>query len=238
MGESSRVISLFTSQRGKLKAVAKGVKKSAIKKGGALELFCHIQGVVYLKENVELGTIGSIELVESYAHLADNPSSFGFASAYCEILDKLTTIDQPVEGLFELTEEFFGQMAKHGPEASAILFWAAFIKMLTILGYQPHLFECVACGRKNEGKAAFYDAQKGGIICSKDTLEHVEYGKLSASGLAILQQSLINPLSAMAKIEPSDKNLAEIEDFIISFAVYHTGLRRDLKSFKFLAQLK
>lgn len=238
MGESSRVISLFTREHGKLKAVAKGVKKTAIKKGGALELFCHIQGMVYLKENVELGTIGSIELVDSYAHVADNPSSFGFASAFCEILDKLTTIDQPVEGLFELTEDFFRQMTAHGPESSAILFWAAFIKMLTILGYQPHLFECVVCGRKNENKAAYYDSQKGGIICSKDILEHVEYGKLSASSLAILRKSLTSPLSEIAEIEPANKNLAEIEDFIISFAVYHTGLRRDLKSFKFLAQLK
>lgn len=237
MGESSRVITLFTGEKGKLKAVAKGAKKSATQKGGALGLFDQVRCDIYLKEHSELGTIGSIDLIESYSALANNPVCYGFGSAFCEIVDRLTTIDQPIEGLYELTENFFKQLTIH-PQSSAVLFWAAFIKTLSILGYRPNLHECVVCGRKNDGRAAFYDSQKGGIICSKDVLEHVQYGKLTASSLEILQKSLSQPLAEIAEIGCSEKNLGEIEQFVISFADYHTGLRRNLKSFKFLAQLK
>ena len=122
--------------------------------------------------------------------------------------------------------------------SAATLFWAAFMKTLAILGYQPRLFECVVCGRPNEGKAAFYDSQKGGIICSKDLLDHVQYGKLSKNGLRILQSFLEKPLGEITEIDCSSEILGEIEQFILSFADYHTGLRRSLKSFKFLSQLK
>ncbi|MCP4582500.1 MAG: DNA repair protein RecO [candidate division Zixibacteria bacterium] len=238
MGESSRVITLFTGENGKLKCVAKGARKSATKKGGALELFSLVRCNIYLKENVELGTIGSVDMIDDYSAIAADPAKFGFASAFCEILDKSTSIDQPIIELFDLTAEFFSHIMKSPGQNSAPLFWAAFIKTLAILGYQPRLYECVVCGKKNEDRAAFYDSQKGGIICSDDVLEHVQYGKLSKTSLRILQDFLSRPLSEIVNIECTQKNLGEIEQFILSFADYHSGLRRNLKSFKFLSQLK
>jgi len=238
MGESSRVITLFTRENGKLKCVAKGARKSATKKGGALELFSLVRSNIYLKENVELGTIGSVDMIDDYSAIAGDPMKFGFSSAFCEILDKCTSIDQPMAELFDLTAEFFGIIMKSSSQVSASLFWAAFIKTLAILGYQPRLHECVVCGKVNEDKAAFYDSQKGGIICSSDLQEHVQYGKLSKTSLTVLQNFLSRPLSEIANIECTQKNLGEIERFILSFADYHSGLRRNLKSFKFLSQLK
>lgn len=237
-GESSRVITLFTLEKGKLKCVAKGARKSASTKGGAIDLFSRIKCNIYLKEQAELGTIGSVDLIDNYSAIASDPTKFGFGSAFCEIVDKSTTIEQPIPELYELTGEFFNLMIKFDPIASAPLFWAALLRVLIILGYQPRLFECAVCGRKNEGKAAFYDPQKGGLVCSKDVIEHVQYGKLSKAGLIALQGFLNKPLAKIAKNDYPRKVLGEIEQFILSFADYHTGLRRNLKSFKFLSQLK
>jgi len=237
-GESSRVITLFTLEKGKLKCVAKGARKSATTKGGAIDLFSRIKCNIYLKEHAELGTIGSVDLSDNYSALASDPIKFGFGSAFCEIIDKSTTIEQPLPELYDLTGEFFKLMIKSGQSASAPLFWAALLRILIILGYQPRLFECAVCGRKNEGKAAFYDAQKGGLVCSKDVIEHVQYGKLSKAGLIALQGFLNQSLNQIVQNDYPHKVLGEIEQFILSFADYHTGLRRNLKSFKFLSQLK
>jgi DNA repair protein RecO (recombination protein O) len=238
MGETSRVISLFTEQRGKVKGVAKGVRKSASSKGGALELFSRVRCNIYLKENVELGTISSVEPLQDYSKIAANPLKFGFCSAYFEIIDKLTTIDQPIPELYQLTGDFLQAISTAESEAVSVLFWAAFLKALAIVGYEPHLFECVVCGKTNDGKAAYYDPQKGGIICAKDLVEHVQYGKLSKHALALLQSFITEPLEKLCQIEADKKLLGDIERFITGFADYHTGLRRDLKSFKFLSQIK
>jgi DNA repair protein RecO (recombination protein O) len=237
-GESSRVITLFTLEKGKLKCIAKGAKKSATTKGGAIDLFSRVKCNIYLKEEAELGTIGSVDLLDNYSTLALDPTKFGFGSAFCEIIDKSTTIEQPLPELYELTGEFFDLVIKCDQSAAASLFWASLLKVLIILGYQPRLFECVVCGRKNEGKAAFYDPQKGGLVCSKDVIEHIQYGKLSKAGLIALQGFVSQSLAKIAQNDYPRKILGEIEQFILSFADYHTGLRRNLKSFKFLSQLK
>jgi len=238
LGETSRIISLFTLEKGRLKCVAKGARKSASKKGGTLELFSRISCNIYQKENVELGMLTSADVLTDYSAIASGPLKFGYCSAFCEILDKSAIENQPVPELFKLTGEFFKYIIQADNEKTESLFWAVFIKTLTLLGYQPGLYECVVCGKENTGKAAYYDTDKGGIICSKDVLPNVSYGKLSAKGLKTLQEYLVLPFVDIIAMECSVKVLNEIEKFILSFANYHTGLHRNLKSFKFLSQLK
>ena len=100
------------------------------------------------------------------------------------------------------------------------------------------LGECVVCGKQNQGRAAYYDPDRGGIICSKDILKNVSYGKLSAAGLKALQGFLALPLEDILSVDYPKKIYSEIEQFILTFAHYHAGLHRNLKSLKFLSQLK
>lgn len=238
MGETSRIITLFTQEKGKLKFAAKGARKTAAKKGGRLELFSLVACEVYQKENVELGTLASVDLIEDYPAIASDAVKFGLCSAFCEILEKSIILNEPNEELFKLTGEILNSISESGSETLTLLFWAAFIKILTLLGYQPHLYECVICGRENKNRAAHYDPVRGGIICSKDIPSDARYSKLSAKSLIVLQGLLCKPFVEIVKIEYSKEELKEIEKFILEFADYHTGLRRNLKSFRFLSQLK
>ncbi len=237
-GESSRVITLFSEDNGKLKCMAKGVRKSASSKGGALELFSHVRCNVYLKENVELGQISSVDILDDYSKIAADPNRFGYSSAMCEIIDKMTIVNHPITELYDLMGEFLKYISCAEGCASAMIFWATFLKTLSITGYQPRLFECVTCGKQNQGKAAYYDSQKGGIICRDDLNGAVQYGKVAASSLRAMQMALTEPLSSLSDLAVTPKMLGEIEQFVMSFTDYHTGLRRNLKSFKFLSQLK
>jgi DNA repair protein RecO (recombination protein O) len=237
-GETSRIVTLFTLEYGKIRCMAKGVKKSATKKGGALELFSYLKGIIYKKENVELGTISSFDIINDYSGITVKPVKYGYCSAFCEIVDKSFNIDQPQPELFNLMGSFFKYMQKKDKQYAPSLFWSAFIKTIRLLGYEPGLYECVVCGKKNPGRAAFYSPEKGGIICSKDISADEHYGKLSAKGLRTLQYFLARPLSDITKVKCSDSVLKEITHFVFAFAEYHMGLHRGLKSFKFLSQLE
>lgn len=237
-GETSRVVTLFTLEYGKIKCMAKGVKKSATKKGGALELFSCLKGIIYKKENVELGTISSFDIINDYSGITVEPLKYGYCSAFCEIIDKSFNIDQPQPELFNLIGNFFKYMQKKDKQYASSLFWSAFIKTIRLLGYEPGLYECVVCGKKNPGRAAFYSPEKGGIICSKDISVDEHYGKLSAKGLRTLQYFLAKPLSDITKVKCSASILKEVAHFVFAFAEYHMGLHRGLKSFKFLSQLE
>ncbi len=134
MGETSRVITLFSLEKGKIKCVAKGVRKSAIQKGGALELFSHIHCNIYRKENVELGNISSVNLIDDFSAITLEPEKFGLCSAFCEILDKGTSVDQPIPELYDLTGEIFRLVSESDKKVARPIFWAAFLNSLKLLG--------------------------------------------------------------------------------------------------------
>ncbi len=237
-GETSRIVTLFTLEYGKIRCMAKGVKKSATKEGGALELFSFLKGTIYKKENVELGTISSFDIIDSHSEITVEPFKYGYCSALCEIIDKSLNIDQPQPEIFDTIGSYFKYIHKADRQYAPPLFWSAFIKVIRLLGYEPELYECVICGKKNPGRAAFYSPEKGGIICSKDVSADEHYGKISAKGLRTLQYFLAKPFSDLVDVKYSNSILKEVAHFVFTFAEYHIGLRRDLKSFKFLSQLK
>lgn len=238
MGETSRVLTLFTQENGKLKAVAKGARKAATSKGGTLELFSHVACIVYRREGAELGMISSTDVVDDFSAIAADPKKFGYASAYCEIIDKATKLDQPILGLYDLLGEFLQLIASQPANKAAALFWASFLKTLALTGYEPQLFGCAVCGKVNKGQAAFFNASMGGIVCSRDARQNAEYGKLTAETVKLLQAFASEKLTDLAAIETPQQALRRAEQFILAFDDYHTGLHRNLRSFKFLSQLK
>lgn len=236
-GETSRIITIFTSEQGKVKCMAKGVKKTSSRKGSTIQLFSLISGNLYYKEHSELGTLGTYETIEDYSQIASDIYKFGYVSAYSEIIDKSLRLGQPQPELFELTGQFLALSEKADSESIKTLFWAAFLKILQTMGYDPELNVCVNCQKQNPNHAAYYSPELGGIICSKDIPHGQMPVKISATALGTLRQFAGLPLFKLAENQYAGGIFKEIERFIFSFADYHMGLHPNLKSFKFLSQL-
>jgi DNA repair protein RecO (recombination protein O) len=236
-GETSRIITIFTSEQGKVKCMAKGVKKTSSRKGNTIQLFSLISGNLYHKEHAELGTLGSYETIEDYSAIAEDIFKFGYVSAFCEIIDKSLQLSQPQPELFEMAGEFFPLAISADSESIKTLFWAAFFKTLKTLGYDPELISCVSCQKPNQSKAAYYSPELGGIICSKDIPQGEFPAKISATALGALREFAALPLAQLTENKYTGGIYKEIERFVFSFADYHMGLHPNLKSFKFLNQL-
>jgi len=237
MTESSRVVTLFTEEFGKVKVVAKGVDRPKSKFGGTIDLFNLLEAVIYKKETSELGTLSDASVIESYPRIAADSRKFGFASAWCEILDKTSHLDHPRPATFDLTKAYFGNLSGLKSDSAGLLFWTALFKMLIIEGYAPEIEKCSNCGKADTGAAAVISLSRGGLICGKCSGGDDTLMKLSADSLGLLRKMASESLADIAGESFSSKAGKKAAEVILAFASYHLGLPRNLKSFKFLETL-
>jgi len=238
MAESSRVVTLFSKELGKVKAVAKGVGKPKSKMSGAVELFNRIEGDLYKKETSELGTLGGAAVLDEYSRLTVDPRKFGFGSAWCEVLDKTSHPEHPRPKTYALTGDLLAALVLCESESSGLVFWSGLVKLLGFEGYAPQLDKCVSCWKTDLGKSPMISLARGGAICERCPNDDEFSIRISAAGLDLLRKMENAPLSEIARLGFDRKAGKAAAEVIISFASYHLGLRRDLKSFKFLESLE
>lgn len=234
MTESSRLVTFFTKEHGKLKGVAKGAGRLKSKLAGKIELFNLIEGDFYKKEIAELGILSNAGLLEDFRNIAEDARKFGFASAWCEVIDRTSQLEEPRPETFELTLELFRAMHTARSEAAGLLFWSALFRFIAIEGYTPGLYSCISCGKEIPSNQLMISLSRGGLICA-DCIEIDEpFIRLTQPTLDLLRQMMASPLSEMADMAIDTKTGRAAAEVTLSLAAYHMNLPRNLKSFKFL----
>src|SRR5574340_225539 len=84
-GEADRIIVLLTRERGKVSAIAKGVRRARARLAGALQLFCHAE--ILLAAGRSLDAIAQAQPVDSFSHLGQDMARYAHASYCCELAD-------------------------------------------------------------------------------------------------------------------------------------------------------
>ena len=162
--EADRVIHLYTSSRGRVGAVAKGIRRTRSRFGGRLEPFFRLRLVLY-EGRGELHTVTGAETVESYPRLRDHGPSLNAAGSACEsVLRLLGEGEANVAAYNLLCREL--QLLDSEPSAAGPANLLAFrLKLLLAAGFLPELSACARCG-SGEGAARFSPAA-GGIVCGE-----------------------------------------------------------------------
>lgn len=104
-GEADRILTIYTSHHGKIRAMAKGVRKLQSRKAGSLELFNH--ATLFLIKGKNLDLVTEAQTINLFKSLRKNLIKVGIAYYLCELVDKLTPDNQPHEAVFELLKETF-----------------------------------------------------------------------------------------------------------------------------------
>ncbi|MEE9609754.1 MAG: DNA repair protein RecO [Desulfatiglandales bacterium] len=237
MAESSRVVTLFSREVGKVKAVAKGIGRPKSKMGGSIGLFNLIEGVLYKKETSNLGTLSSASLLQDFKEIVADSRKFGFGSAWCEILDKTSHAEESQPKTFTLTLDYLGTLNESIPEVCGLLFWSGVVKLLEIEGYAPRLDRCVSCRMDKVGGRLMVSLGRGGLVCAKCAESDELIIDLSEKVLALLRRMESQSLTEISQKSHDKKIGKEAAEVIMAFATYHLGLPRNLKSFKFLESL-
>ena len=129
-GEADRILTIYTNYHGKIRAIAKGVRKLQSRKAGSLEIFNHT--ILFLIKGKNLDLITEAQTIYLFKSLRKSLIKVGIAYYFCELVDKLTPDNQPNQVVFELLKE---TLHKIGLKENKILVREFEEKLLHELGF-------------------------------------------------------------------------------------------------------
>ena len=235
--ESSKVVTVYTKKYGKCAVVAKGIRRPKSPLRGRLELMTHTSIVFYKKEGRELHTLSQSDVRTPFHTLQSDLERFGYASAVCELVDRLTPMEAENRELFALTLKTLGQLEGAQPEELTILLWFFELRMLAFLGFKPELGTCVICKGVSESGPIGFSLPKGGVLCSRCAVKDDEAYALSQKSLRFLRDLQRARTVHATKHIPPQGATSEIDNLLHAFLKYHTDDLRDIKSLRVLERL-
>ncbi|MDP9071669.1 MAG: DNA repair protein RecO [Actinomycetota bacterium] len=216
LGEADRVVTLVTEAHGKVRAVAKGVRKTKSRFGGRLEPIRHVSLLLY--EGRELDVVSQAETLDHFATIRHDLDRVGRATAMLEAVDQVAQEREPSPRLYQMLVGALRALeARDSPLVVAAFFW----KLLSLEGSQPVLDACVSC-RAADALVAF-DQGEGGVLCRS-----CRRGRpISPDALAILRRILGGGLVEVLALVPSAAT-REVEHLAARSLEHH--LERRLRS--------
>jgi DNA repair protein RecO (recombination protein O) len=165
-GEADRILHLYTPDRGRVSAIAKGVRRAKSRFGGRLEPFFRLNLVLWepTRTRSELLTVTSAETLAAHPRLREDAGALDGAARACEAVARVFDDGDPHSGVYHLLANELalldGDPARAG-RANALAFR---LKLLLAAGFAPHLAACASCG-ETEHLMGFSGAA-GGVVCA------------------------------------------------------------------------
>jgi len=158
LGEADRIVVLLTEEHGKIRAVAKGVRKTGSKFGARLEPMSHVR--LLLSQGRELDIVSQAESVETLAPMLVDLDHLTAGIAVLEAADQMSLDREPAPQLYRMVVGALRTIAERGgPLVVPAFYW----KLLAADGVRPELDMCVRCGEDNQLVA--FDMEQGGALC-------------------------------------------------------------------------
>lgn len=162
-GEADRLLSLFTREMGKVKAIAKGVRKEHSRKAGHLEPFnC---STLMLAKGGTFWIISQAETVNDFQAIKSDLNRTVLA-AYClELTERFMTEDEVHPELYRLLKETLGRLSRQDTPFNVIRYFE--MRFLELVGFRPELSNCVQCRKEIRAEDQFFSFLQGGVVCPK-----------------------------------------------------------------------
>jgi DNA repair protein RecO (recombination protein O) len=216
-GEADRVLHLYTPQRGRLAAIAKGVRRPKSRFGGRLEPFFRLDLVLY-EGRSELLTVTAAETVHPSARRRGHAGALDGAARACDAVGRLFADGEPHEGVYHLLANQLALLdadPAHATRGNALAFR---LKLLLAAGFAPQLAACAACGDADH--VVGFSGAAGGVVCAACEANAFP---LAEEAHVFLVEALGRPLAAAPDASP--RALAQAERAILETLEHHAHVR-------------
>ena len=216
-GEADRILHLYTPYRGRVSAIAKGVRRARSRFGGRLEPFFRLDLVLY-EGRSELLTVTSAETVAAHPRLREDAGALDGAARACEAVARVFDEGDPHAGVYHLLANELalldGEPARAG-RSNALAFR---LKLLLAAGFAPHLASCASCGERDH--LVGFSGAAGGVVCA--ACEASAFA-LDQEAVDFLVAALGRPLAEAPEAGP--RALAQAERAILETLEHHAHVR-------------
>jgi DNA repair protein RecO (recombination protein O) len=158
LGEADRIVTLLCRTQGKVRAVAKGVRKTTSRFGGRLEPLSHVNLLVW--QGRELDIVNQAEVIDSFREVREDLSRVTKAFSMLEVADRVSVERHASPKLYELLVRALGFLSR---EDATLVVPAFFLKVLSVDGSEPMLDACASCG--SDGELVAFALSEGGALC-------------------------------------------------------------------------
>ena len=160
-GEADRLLTLYTREQGKVRALAKGARKVTSRKAGHLQPFTYV--MLQLAKGRDLLIVTQAETINAFLAIGEDLVKTGYASYVIELLDRFTYEEEGGHpSLFKLLVETLDRLEKESDAWVAVRYYE--MRLLDYTGFRPQLFECANCGNEILPEDQYFSFTAGGAI--------------------------------------------------------------------------
>jgi DNA repair protein RecO (recombination protein O) len=222
LGEADRIVVLMTAQHGKVRAVAKGVRKPKSRFGARLEPLSHVAMLLY--EGRQLDIVSQADSLDHFRAVREDLDRLTRGIALLEVVDQVA---QEREANTRLYQMLVGALRALAAQPAPLLVPAFYWKVLAAEGMRPELDACVSCG--SPGPLVAFDVGEGGVLCRT-----CRRGRAISDGAIALLRRLLGGDLGGVLAEPASPATHEVEVLATEAMEHH--LERRLRAVTLLRE--
>ena len=227
VGEADYILTLYTPHLGKIRVVARGVRKPTSHLGGHVELFTRSKLLIARTRSLDIVT--QCETQEAHRALGEDLERVAHAFYVAELLDRLTPDEQENYAVYKLFAETLTYLDST-PTPAVLQHWYE-LQLLGLLGYRPELQQCVVCRTPLEPVVNAWSPAQGGVLCPACKRAAVARD-LSVTAFKVLRLMQRSPWPEVARVRISPPVVDEIQAAMSHYVTY--VLEREPRSAIFL----
>jgi DNA repair protein RecO (recombination protein O) len=232
-GEADRLLTLFTREQGKVRAIARGVRKVTSRKAGHIEPFTYV--TLQLARGRGLLIVTQAETVNSFPGLREDLVKTSYAAYIIELLDRFTYEEEtPHPPVFRLLTETLERIEKESDAWLPIRYYE--IRLLDFLGFRPQLFECVNCGCEIQPEDQYFSFSAGVAICPRCGQGLPNPASISMAALKYLRHFQRSSYAVAVRARATMQEQKEVETLMQGYLTYL--LEHELNTPAFIKRIK
>ena len=230
LGEADQIVTFLTPNIGKVKAVARGSRRTKSKSRGHLELFNHVS--ISVAQGKTLDVLTEIDTIRTFRSFRTHLQRMSIAFYVAELSDAFSTEDVDQLGIYTLVIDTLKRLEK--TEQFSVLLRHFEMNLLECSGFKPELHHCVECWSTLEIQKQFFDSMSGGCVCpSCKSSNHNKLMSVSINAMKVMRLlQREQSISVIEEIEIPQYVLIEVEQVLRTHLKYL--IEKDMKSIKFI----
>jgi DNA repair protein RecO (recombination protein O) len=223
---------MYSREQGKLRAIAKGVRKIQSRKAGHLEPFT--RSTIQIAKGHDLWIVTQTEALDLYTPIKEDLQLLSQAAYVVELLDRFTYEEGQNWQLYKLLTETLERLSLLEDPFISVRYYE--MRLLDLLGFRPLLFECAACGAEITAQNQFFSADLGGVLCPACAFRGQSRREVSVEALRYMRHIQRSTFKEAQMANPPAEVRQEMEALQNYYLTYL--LERNLNSPEFLKQIR